>query len=95
MRKETSGNSRKFPEVSKIVFSGQSEKPHILRSGFNVPRTLLVIVRGSFERPVVVLLTIIYIYVVCTEYQQLPVVCMCGWVQFLGPRGTGRPNTYQ
>ena len=34
-----------FPEVSKIILSGQSEKQHILRSVFfNVPGTLPVIV---------------------------------------------------
>ena len=45
MRKETSGNSWNFLKSPKLVFSDQREKPHILRSGFNVPGTLQVIIR--------------------------------------------------
>ena len=62
MRKEISGNGWNFLKSPKLVFSGQTEKPHILRSGFKVPGTLSVIVRIIFEIPVVVLLTIIYIF---------------------------------
>ena len=65
-RKEISGNGWNFLKSPKLVFSGQTEKPHILRSGFNVPGTLSVIVRIIFEIPVVELLTIIYNYLVCS-----------------------------
>ena len=49
--KEMSRNVRKcfeFSEVSKFSFSGQSEKPHFLLSGFNstVQDSLSVIVRS-------------------------------------------------
>ena len=62
-RKEISGNAWNFLKSPKLVFSGQSEKPQIVRFGFNVPGTLSVITRIIFEIPVVVLLTIIYIYI--------------------------------
>ena len=37
MREEISENAWNFLKSPKLVFSGQSEKPHILRSGFKEP----------------------------------------------------------
>ena len=86
---ETSGNARKCQETygtswnflksPKLVFSAQSEKPHILRSGFNVPVTLPVIVRIIWKTGSGVTNYFIYqyIYLVCMEYL---VVCMYGWL---------------
>ena len=71
MRKEISGNAWNFLKSPKLVFSGQSEKPHILRSGFNVPGTLSVIIRIIFEIPVDKMLAINGSMLSHTAYKQL------------------------